>query len=365
MRSAILTGATGLLGSWLLKYLSKDYDHIFAIARATNGASAESRVRSVLEVHEHERSTVDSIMSRVTVLDGDIHKKALGLPPQKLDELLENGAEDLFHSAALAEFRVPYDRIYVTNVLGTQNTLDLAISLKRRGQTNPIDFHHISTVAVAGDYEGYFTESDFSHGQHFNNTYEQTKFEAEQLVRDYSQELRTIIYRPSVITGDSQRGITTNFKMLYQPVHFIAYELFGILPGQGECRHSFVPVDRVAEAIALLSKQDDYSKESYQLVNPDQISLEEFVGSICDFFSKQPPRLRPLNEFSKDMLSAVQWRIVEPFVPYFNYRVTFGAEHTNALLRKLGFCWPKVDRAFLFRLYHYCRESGFGRRVVT
>lgn len=365
MRSAIVTGGTGLLGSWLLKRLSEDYDHIFAIARSGKGTSAESRIRSILSVHEKNRFNVDSIMLRVTVLDGDIHEENLGLPSKNVDDLLKSHVTDVFHSAALAEFRVPHEKIYMTNVLGTRNTLNLAVQLKHSAQSNPITFHHISSVVIAGNYEGYFSESDFDRGQHFNNTYEQTKFEAEQLVMSYSHNLCTVIYRPSFMTGDSVTGITTNYKMLYQLVHFFAYELISTLPADPSSKYSLVPVDRVVEAIALLSKQEHRSGEVYQLVNPDQISLQELIESICDFFCCKLPSLEAPHAFEKDRLSAVQWRIVEPFIPYFNYRVTFDAERTNSLLKKLGFCWPKINRTFFNTLYRYCQECGFIRKPVV
>jgi thioester reductase-like protein len=365
MRSAIVTGGTGLLGSWLLKRLSKDYDQIFAIARSSNGTPAKNRIRSILSVHEKDPSSVDSIMLRVTVLDGDIHEQNLGLSSQQVENLLKSHVTDIFHSAALAEFRVPYEKIYVTNVLGTENALNLAVQLKRVARSNTITFHHISSVVIAGDYEGCFSELDFDRGQRFNNTYERTKFEAERVVMSYSQELHTVIYRPSIITGDSIRGVTTNFKMLYQPVRFVTQELFSALPAHPGSMHSLVPVDRVAEAIRLLSKQEHRSGQVYQLVNPHQITFQQFIDSICAFFCCKPPTLEPANTFRRDLLSAVQWKIVEPFVPYFNHRGTVGAECTNSLLTKLGFCWPRIDSALINTLYTYCQKCGFVRKPVV
>jgi thioester reductase-like protein len=246
--------------------------------------------------------------------------------------------------------------------LGTKNTLNLAIQLNQFQCNESVTFHHISSVAVAGNYEGCFTEADFDKGQTFNNTYEQTKFESEKLVMSYSQDLRVIVYRPAIMTGDSLRGVTTNFKMLYQPVHFFAYELFNILPASPNSRYSFVPVDQVAEAIILLSKQKSHSGQVYQLLSPDQINLQEFIDSICEFFCSRPPNMGALNGFERESLSELQWKLVNPFIPYFNYKVTFNAECTNLLLRKMGFFWIRIDKNFLNVLYQYCRECGFVRK---
>ena len=63
------------------------------------------------------------------------------------------------------------------NVGGTQNAIDLANDLQAG------IFHHASSIAVAGDYEGHFTEDMFDEGQKLPSPYHKTKFESEKLVR--------------------------------------------------------------------------------------------------------------------------------------------------------------------------------------
>ncbi len=363
MRSALVTGATGLLGSWLVSRLVKDHDQVVTIVRSSTRESAGDRVRRALRAIERDESKVNAMMSRVTVYGGDIEQDNLGLGQQHLANLFNDHVWDVFHSAARAEFEVPYDQIYVPNVTGTRNVLKLCEQLKDGSvEGNRVTLHYISTVAVAGDYEGAFTEGDFDHGQAFHNTYERTKFEAEQLVRSYSKDMRVAIYRPGILTGDSLRGLTTNFKMLYQPIHFLAYGLFHTLPANPESKYSFVPVDAVAGAIVSLSRTQFQSGQVYQLIGDNRISLRELIDSICDFFGCKSPSLEAAETFPRERLSELQWRLVNPFVPYFNYRVIFAAEATNGLLSRLGFHWPRVDKAFLCTLYQYCRECGFVRK---
>jgi len=367
MKSALVTGVTGLLGSWLVKLLVSEYDRVITVVRSDGKQSAGDRVRRALSAIEQDESRVNAIMSRVTVYDGDIQKENLGLAQQYLVELLSDHVCDVFHVAARAEFGVPYEEIYAPNVSGTQNIIKLCEQMKNGSvKGGRVTLHHVSTVAVAGDYKGSFTEEDFDRGQTFNNTYERTKFESEQFVKSHSKDMRVVIYRPAILTGDSQRGLTTNFKMLYQPIHFFAYGLFRALPADPNSMYSFVPVDAVAEAIALLSRNTGQrSGQVYQLVGDDRVSLKEFIDSICEFFGCRPPRLEATSTFPQDRLSELQWRLAGPFIPYFNYRVTFEAEATKRALGRLGFRWPRVDRAFLHTLYRYCQECGFVRKPTT
>src|SRR5699024_10178701 len=65
--------------------------------------------------------------------------------------------------------------------------------------------HHVSSIAVAGDHTGPFTEHDFDVGQRFGSPYHATKFEAEKLVRGQS-DVPFTVYRPSAVVGDSRTG---------------------------------------------------------------------------------------------------------------------------------------------------------------
>ena len=96
-----------------------------------------------------------------------------------------------------------------TNVGGTAALLDLCrrIGLPR--------FHLVSTAFVCGRCRGRICEEDLDLGQEFHNPYEQSKFEAERLVRQ-ADGIEPTIYRPAVIVGDSRTGQTSTFTGLYR-----------------------------------------------------------------------------------------------------------------------------------------------------
>ena len=59
--------------------------------------------------------------------------------------------------------------------------LEFATLAQQRGGLDR--YAQVSTAYVAGTHTGRFTEDDLDVGQGFRNTYEQSKFESEQLVR--------------------------------------------------------------------------------------------------------------------------------------------------------------------------------------
>ena len=92
---------------------------------------------------------------------------------------------------------------------------------------------YISTAYVAGCHRGVFGEDDLDVGQRFRNAYEQSKFEAERLVRAAGAGgLPVTIARPSIVVGDRHSGWTASFNVLYSPLRALARGAYPILPAR-------------------------------------------------------------------------------------------------------------------------------------
>src|SRR5260370_878437 len=68
---------------------------------------------------------------------------------------------------------------------------------------------------LCGRRSGLIAEADLDTDPSFDNPYEESKFQAEQLLRR-TPGIRATIYRPSVIVGDSRTGYTSTFTGLYR-----------------------------------------------------------------------------------------------------------------------------------------------------
>src|SRR5690606_37551375 len=114
-----------------------------------------------------------------------------------------NEIEMIIHLAAIYGLEVSLSEAHNTNVLGTQNILDLSkkcLSLK--------SFHHVSTYAVNSSRKKKILETDLYLKSSFPDYYSQTKNEAERIVRNFTfnSEVITRVYRPCIIVGDSETG---------------------------------------------------------------------------------------------------------------------------------------------------------------
>lgn len=351
-----LTGSTGLLGSYLLKKLLEyKVGSIIALSRSKTQEAAKERVFRELGKHlsaEQKRM----FFPLIKVVRGDITEKNLGLSENTYTDLAKE-ITWIYHSAALCRFNAPLSIIRKVNVKGTENILKLALLCKENGRLKR--FNHISTVGVAGDSEELFYEKDLDIGQKFNNTYEQSKFEAEKLIVKYRKRgLPITIYRPAVITGDYYSGYTNNFEMIYRPLQIFFTEMFNEIPADKSASFPFAPVDYVAEAIVRISLDNDSCASVYHLTGYE-ITFDKFLDSASKYFKFQKPLFIPIGKFDFENLSPFQLRIIKPYISYLNYKLRFDSKNAQVVLNKTGFRWPKISNAFLRRLFKFCIQSKF------
>jgi thioester reductase-like protein len=197
-------------------------------------------------------------------------------------------------------------------------------------------------------------------GQGFNNTYEQSKFEAETLIRRYKEAgLPISVFRPSILTGDSAGGRTNNFKMLYQPLHFFANELFDAVPARHSSEQNLMPADIAASQIVAIAKNPDSFGKTFHIASLSTMTVGHFVDVASDFFGFKAPEFIPVEEFDRSRLSNVQRFLIEPFVPYFNYKIRFDITNAARALKASHAAPYAFSDDTLLKLFTFCADSGF------
>src|SRR5688572_17046744 len=243
-----VTGATGFIGRHLVECLLERDGDIYVLVREGSADKLE-RWRG---------------QDRVKPVFGDITQPQLGTDDSAREQL--QGVDHFFHLAAIYDITSDEATNAALNVGGTQNAVDLANALGARR------FHHMSSIAVAGSYDGWFTEDDFDEGQELPSPYHRTKFESEKLVRERVQGAWRV-YRPAIVVGNSKTG---EMDKVDGPYYFfkVIQKLRHALPGWFPLvslefgRTNLVPVDYVAAAVDHIAHQDGLDGQAFHIVDP-------------------------------------------------------------------------------------------------
>ncbi|MDX6667899.1 MAG: hypothetical protein QOK04_1279 [Solirubrobacteraceae bacterium] len=202
--AVLLTGATGFVGSQVLaRYLEGSPRRVYALVRPGEEADASARLDATIAAtfgRDHPYA------GRVEAVAGDLERPGLGLDPQRA-EYLAGEIGDIVHCAASVSLSMSLEDSRRVNVGGTAAVLELARRCHEGGRLRCLTY--VSTTYVSGAFSGTFGEGDLDVGQEFRNGYEQSKFEAEKLVRDCG--LPAQIVRPSIVVGEREIGWTSSF----------------------------------------------------------------------------------------------------------------------------------------------------------
>lgn len=342
-----ITGATGFLGSYLLKIFLENDHKVFVLARSKNGINTRARIVQTLKFWDNN---LIKKIHNLTIVNGDIRLKNLGIGSTIAHKLL-NQVDEIFHTAAIIELHTPLKDIYAVNVRGTRNVLDLALEWHKHGRLQKVN--HISTAYVYGDYTKSFTETDLDKGQHFNTNYERTKFEAEKLVRRYRKTgLWIDVFRPPMILGESKTGKTFQFLHVYQFLKLCKLELFDSLP-LADGFVSIVPVDIAAQAIYRLDLKCRKKNLTYHCFPAKLNSIKEMVTIGAKVLGYRTPKAVPMADFSRLNLTPVQRMLLSRNLTSMNFKVKLNSNRTNTMLRRIGFTIPTIGTQTLIVMLKY------------
>jgi thioester reductase-like protein len=344
--TVLLTGATGFLGMEMLARVLEQTDQdVIALVRADDDNAAQARVDELLSTLVAPSSRPRA--GRVRAVAADLETPGLGLSPIARHRIAGQTSA-VVHCAASISFTLPLEEARRINVEGTREVIRLALDAQNRGGLER--FIHVSTAYVAGDRTGLVSEHDGDVGQGFRNTYERTKLEAEEVVRDSG--LPAAIVRPSVIVGDSATGWTQAFNVIYWPLQAFARGLFPAVPGDPDACLDIVPVDVVADALLELLRGPVRGGNFHIVSGAQSLSNATLANMAADAFDAEPPVfVRPGEDARAEQRAGA-------LLPYFCVRCTFDARRARDLL---GATPPSLEDYFP-SLMRYARESQWGKQ---
>lgn len=274
--NVFLTGATGYLGSHILKLLIADdtVKKIYCIVRTSKKLSGEKRLRGTLFYYFSDMF-MESFEDRITVINGDITGSLL------FDSIDANIDTVINCAANVAHFAYG-DTLKSVNVDALENIIDFC-------RKKDAALVHISTISVAGHnffddlpQNRFFTEQNLYENQIISNEYIYSKFAAEYAtLKAKKLGLKAKIMRVGNLQGRMADG---EFQINLQGNAFArqlkSYAAIGKAPLQlMEEAVNFTPVDETAKAVLLLAKLDD-SYHVFHVINPVCVPYKDIFACL-------------------------------------------------------------------------------------
>ena len=294
---------------------------------------------ALLAQERHAKEANEFAQGRARVLVGDVASMHLGLSTAEWGHL---GAD-----------RVTLERV---NIEGTRAVLELAQDCRKLRRMT-----HFSTVFVSGDRVGVVAEDELSAGQAFRNVFEQTKFEAEILVRRAMGQLPCTILRPSIVVGDSRTGEIDRFEGPYTIAILLVTSPLAVplpLPGDGVAPLNAVPIDFVTAAAAAIHHDPRAVGRTFHIVDPNPSSSRRVYELVAERAGKKLPRLSLGYKLTDALLKLPGLekltREQRMAIAYVNHLSFYSCRNTLEILDGTGIRCPPIE-SYLDKLMEFAR----------
>jgi len=257
-----ITGANGLLGSFIVRKLIEEDEKFIAFKRSSG-----------------DTSLLDDVSEKIEWRNLDL------LDPVAMDDSLR-GVTSLIHGAAMLSFSPRHAALL--SRINTEGTRNLVNACLANGSTR---FVYISSVAALGRTKGQllidernkWVESTLHTG------YATSKYYAElEVFRGQEEGLSTVIVNPSVILApaDWRKSSARLFKYVWDERAFFI-----------EGSLNYVDARDVATVTLALLKSG-MENERF-IVSAGALSFKEFFDAVASRFGKKPPMIKLSRNFLK------------------------------------------------------------------
>ena len=347
--SYFVTGGTGFIGRNLIDQLLKRRGNIYVLVRRGSKRKFNALVA--------ERWSESS--KRVIAISGDLTKSRLGVSRADMEKL-EGKVKHVFHLAAVYDLSASAESQEKVNIEGTRNAMDFAAAVGAKC------FHHTSSIAAAGMFQGTFREDMFDEAEGLDHPYFRTKHESEGLVRRKC-EIPWRIYRPGIVVGHSKTG---EIDKIDGPYFFfkLIQKLRRMLPpwvptlGLEGGRINLVPVDFVARAMDHIAHKPKLDNTCFHLTDPKPKRIGEAMNLFAEAahapmmsmridarlfkLIPQPVKqgvgmLPPVRRIINQVLSDLG--IPKDVLSFFNYPTSFDTREADRALKGSGIAVPPLE----------------------
>lgn len=347
----LLTGATGLIGRWLVPELTRRKRNVLILIR-----NADQRAEGYKEwVRKHGGDP-----TRLSFHEFDMNATDPGL-----DRIDVSAVRDVYHLAARYEFGLSKNVARDISVLGSLRLLRWS-----RNVPNLRRFVFITGYLAAAHAQTILKAPASRHqamiDKHYRDAgaYEASKVEENVQVQKEARKLGIpyCIVNPSAVIGDSATGETTQY---IGPGDMVRDLYFGKLPALVGRPDIFVPlvtVDYVARFMARLPELPETDQQSYWLLDQATPRLHDLLARIAGHLGVDCPKVAVPKGIVQALPKALTG--VEKETLTFLTNRQYDTANADAIAGDMGLAMPDLDRS-LGRWIDHLVSKQFGQKGLS
>ncbi len=220
-----------------------------------------------------------------------------------------------------------------------------------------------SSASVSQPQHGLATEQELIKPSRFRSVIDETRFQAERIVRAEMDHIPTTILRPSIVVGDSQTGEIDRFEGPYLLVLLMLNSPIDLrvpLPGRGDIPLNLVPIDYVVKAGLAITDNPRAAGHTFHLVDPNPPT----VHRVFEMIAEAAGRRAPVGNLPTNLATAVLRTpglerfamIPRTFLEQLATEVTYDARNAREMLANTGIECPPVH-SYLRTLVEHVRQK--------
>jgi nucleoside-diphosphate-sugar epimerase len=341
LQTVLITGPKTAAGARILEDLVRrgDVERIYLLSADEAGASPARAVAHVVQAENGPQ---------VVRLCGDPAQPRLGLDNGML-ERMAGAVDTIFHCAERPDLDQDIESARRYNVQPLRALLGLLESATRARLV------HLSTTWVCGNKRGLFTEFDLACEQVFFNAYEQSKYEAERILRDSAVSKRVTIVRRSWTMEPGGGSADSRLASLLSSAR-VARRI--LVCGDPRARLDAIPIEHLSAGVIALAGERGAMGRTVHLVAgwEGSWSLRELVDLLRSRRRTAPVAFWPqgLAAIAR-LLGPLTLGRIKPFpgvaalLPYLRQRCVFDDFLGKSFLAPLGIACPQPGE-FIGRL---------------
>lgn len=358
-----ITGSSGYLGSYVVEKLLREYKQNLAVLiRGRDEKEATEKLWESLQLHMNEDEFLEHLKTRIKIFRGDLSEKKFGLNEDSWLQLVEQ-THSIIHCAASLNRKS--DKVCMNvNLKGTLQIIQLAREIQTHHGLDRLSF--VSTVAVAGHrhHEVVLEDQSVDWNRSDYDPYARTKKFCEHMVTELLPDVSTVIFRPSIILGDSRFAKTTQFDMAQA---FVWLQKLPILPFDKNWKLDIVPANYVGYAIADIHQKKHPNHRIYHLSSGEgSLNYDQITDALKQHGMKKPhfiPTIEPLfrgaiqlaaNSPKKIGISGAGM-LLKVFFPYLTFNTVF---KNQRVVDEVGTS-PVPFSDYAHSLYEFVTEHNF------